>query len=144
MFCRSVLQDYVQQQELKEAGVDQPASKPNPWAGTANASAAPGSGQQPSSAIGMDTAKKGGGQILLFLLRLRQCCSHLSLMKSALDTDSLVEGEGLQLDLVEQMQRLALQEESTEEPNVTLGKAFQASSPSSKVCLLAPHCIVIM
>ena len=64
------------------------------------------------------TQKPGGQMILVMLLRLRQCCCHLSLMKDALE-DDIAEDEGLELDVVEQMRGLGLEEESSKEPTLS-------------------------
>jgi hypothetical protein len=54
----------------------------------------------------------------MFLPRLRQCCSHLSLMKEAVDTDAL-QADGLDLDLAQQMADMSLKPDADlEEPEV--------------------------
>lgn len=49
----------------------------------------------------------GGTHILVSLLRLRQCCGHLSLLKEAIE-DDVLETEGIELTLEEQMRGLML------------------------------------
>ncbi|XP_061484243.1 transcription termination factor 2 isoform X2 [Rhineura floridana] len=53
--------------------------------------------------------------ILSLLLRLRQCCSHLSLLKVALDQANL-NSEGISLSLEEQLSALTLCESDTSDP----------------------------
>ncbi|XP_075416089.1 transcription termination factor 2 isoform X2 [Tenrec ecaudatus] len=57
--------------------------------------------------------------ILSQLLRLRQCCCHLSLLKSALDPTEL-QGDGLVLSLEEQLSALTLSELRNPEPSSTV------------------------
>jgi len=63
------------------------------------------SGHSQSLASGRST----GSDILVMLLRLRQCCSHLSLMKEELDQENL-ETDGIDLSLEQQMKGLGLEE----------------------------------
>ena len=92
------MQEYLQRHEEKllknEAGLrGHTGSVVNPWAkddrqATTSSSTSQlyrqlttsGGGTTVSAPL-LKPAPNGGGQILLFLLRLRQCCSHLSLMK---------------------------------------------------------------
>ncbi|KAJ1063636.1 hypothetical protein K5549_000133 [Capra hircus] len=65
--------------------------------------------------------------ILSQLLRLRQCCCHLSLLKSALDPTEL-KSEGLALSLEEQLSALTLSEFHDSEPSASVslnGKCFK-------------------
>ena len=90
---RSVLQEYLKRQEEKEMLKDgYTSSKPvsNPFTDKPHPSQATGSAIGSSSQVGVSLATKaanGDGappraqQILVMLLRLRQCCCHLSLMK---------------------------------------------------------------
>ncbi|CAH1783191.1 unnamed protein product [Owenia fusiformis] len=82
----------------------------------------------------------GGGQILLMLLRLRQCCSHLALMKDAIEPES-AETEGIDLNLVDQMKDLGISETGgPKEPSITKSSPiFEKSSTSSKVSQLMEH-----
>ncbi|KAG8430100.1 hypothetical protein GDO86_018485 [Hymenochirus boettgeri] len=57
--------------------------------------------------------------ILSLLLRLRQCCCHLSLLKVALDQTEL-KSEGLTLSLEEQLNALSLCETKTHDPKSTV------------------------
>uniref|UniRef100_A0A8C0JCZ7 Transcription termination factor 2 n=1 Tax=Chelonoidis abingdonii TaxID=106734 RepID=A0A8C0JCZ7_CHEAB len=64
--------------------------------------------------------------VLSMLLRLRQCCCHLSLLKVALDQANL-NGEGLSLSLEEHLSALTLSELQGPDPKSTVylnGKAF--------------------
>uniref|UniRef100_F6R8D4 Transcription termination factor 2 n=1 Tax=Ornithorhynchus anatinus TaxID=9258 RepID=F6R8D4_ORNAN len=83
--------------------------------------------------------------ILSLLLRLRQCCCHLSLLKTALDQSEL-KNEGISLSLEEQLGALTLTELHSPDPDSTVclnGTRFQAdlfemTCESSKIsCLLA-------
>ncbi|XP_036363999.1 transcription termination factor 2 isoform X2 [Octopus sinensis] len=55
------------------------------------------------------TKKPTGKDVLVFLLRLRQCCCHLSLLRESLDKE-MTEEIGLDLSLTEQLNDLTLQE----------------------------------
>ncbi|XP_034972414.2 transcription termination factor 2 isoform X1 [Zootoca vivipara] len=77
--------------------------------------------------------------ILSLLLRLRQCCCHLSLLKAALDPANL-NSEGISLSLEEQLSALTLSEPNdTSDPMVYLfGTAFsvdlfEATKQSTKL-----------
>ncbi|XP_055971258.1 transcription termination factor 2 [Sorex fumeus] len=74
-----------------------------------------------------DSTRSSTVHILSQLLRLRQCCCHLSLLKSALDPTEL-KGEGLVLSLEEQLSALTLSELTTSESSSTValnGKCFK-------------------
>ncbi|KAK2148703.1 hypothetical protein LSH36_486g00023 [Paralvinella palmiformis] len=78
------------------------------------------------------------GQVLLSLLRLRQCCSHVSLMKSVLDTSELTKEEDLDLDLAEQIHEMTLNHEAEpSEPKFTKSVLFDVKSQSTKVMLVS-------
>eukprot|EP00061_Rhincodon_typus_P010839 g35426.t1 len=67
--------------------------------------------------------------ILSLLLRLRQCCCHLSLLKTALN-QSEMESEGITLSLEEQLNALSLSEVTAfdNKPAVSLnGTSFKAN-----------------
>ncbi|XP_006899638.1 PREDICTED: transcription termination factor 2 [Elephantulus edwardii] len=112
---RSALQSYLKrhENEINPCG----KSPDNPFSRVAQefGSSAPGhctvASSQGSSTI----------HILSQLLRLRQCCCHLSLLKSALDPTEL-KSEGLVLSLEEQLSALTLSE-------------LHNPDPSSMVCL---------
>ncbi|KAM8854833.1 transcription termination factor 2 isoform 2-T3 [Spinachia spinachia] len=95
---RSTLQNYLKRHE----GGDRKggASSSNPFDKVArefNVSPAPSTSQQASSTV----------HILSLLLRLRQCCCHLSLLQKTLDTSEL-QGDGIVLSLEEQLNALSL------------------------------------
>ncbi|XP_064597391.1 transcription termination factor 2-like [Liolophura sinensis] len=64
---------------------------------------------KPGASTGPVLGQKGTGgtHILVSLLRLRQCCGHLSLLKEAIE-DDVLETEGIELTLEEQMRGLML------------------------------------
>jgi len=99
---RATVMDYLQAHEekmLEKMGLDvNHKSMVNPWSGRdlhATVNHMDGStGSQPAAplmkmksgaaaAVTMTTTSQrgGGGQILIYLLRLRQCCSHLSILR---------------------------------------------------------------
>uniref|UniRef100_A0A8C3TQ89 Transcription termination factor 2 n=1 Tax=Catharus ustulatus TaxID=91951 RepID=A0A8C3TQ89_CATUS len=118
---RSTLQSYLKRQEQKNEGreydggnpFEKGLSMPSPkkFARVAfNAS-------QVSSAV----------HVLSMLLRLRQCCCHLSLLKMALDQVNL-NSEGLALSIEDQLGALTLSELQTPDSKSTVylnGTAFQ-------------------
>lgn len=79
------MKEYLARQEEKELARDGYVSKPsNPFTDKPS----PGGGAEGSTgSLGLAGAQDGskgpatGQHILVMLLRLRQCCSHLSLMK---------------------------------------------------------------
>ena len=92
------MQEYLQQHEDKLLGKDSGSSgskSVNPWSkddhrslAGQSASMDPGRGSYSASVGGATggvasavAGRSSGTQILLMLLRLRQCCSHLHLMK---------------------------------------------------------------
>ena len=87
--------NYLERHENKQREKDGlppiTASDNNPWSKSDSQSGftpasqlGAGSGGAVGSATGLAASSQpvGAGQILLILLRLRQCCSHLSLMKN--------------------------------------------------------------
>ncbi|XP_071510982.1 transcription termination factor 2-like [Diadema antillarum] len=64
----------------------------------------------------LDRAAPGGkmnaSYILVILLRLRQCCSHLSLMKQLPETESC-DSDGIDLDLISQMKELGISDKDS-------------------------------
>ncbi|CAG5131816.1 unnamed protein product, partial [Candidula unifasciata] len=59
--------------------------------------------------------RSSGSRILVSLLRVRQCCSHLSLLKSHLDAAS-VESDGIELTLEEQLKGMVLDDMDAKVP----------------------------
>ncbi|XP_059121946.1 transcription termination factor 2 [Peromyscus eremicus] len=110
---RSALQSYLKRHEGRGS---QPGRSPdNPFSRVAQEfgpsvpqCSAAASSQRPSTV-----------HVLSQLLRLRQCCCHLSLLKSALDPTEL-ESEGLVLSLEEQLSALTLSKLDASEPSPTV------------------------
>ncbi|XP_045139666.1 transcription termination factor 2 isoform X2 [Echinops telfairi] len=73
----------------------------------------------PGHPMGANSQRSSTVHILSQLLRLRQCCCHLSLLKSALDPTEL-QGDGLALSLEEQLSALTLSELHSPEPSSTV------------------------
>ncbi|XP_005076574.1 transcription termination factor 2 [Mesocricetus auratus] len=73
----------------------------------------------PRSSAAADSQRPSTVHVLSQLLRLRQCCCHLSLLKSALDPTEL-ESEGLVLSLEEQLSALTLSKLDFSEPSPTV------------------------
>uniref|UniRef100_A0A8C9U0E8 Transcription termination factor 2 n=1 Tax=Scleropages formosus TaxID=113540 RepID=A0A8C9U0E8_SCLFO len=66
----------------------------------------------PDAASSQHSGASNTVHILSLLLRLRQCCCHLSLLKKTLD-ESELQGDGLTLSLEEQLSALSLSEHSS-------------------------------
>uniref|UniRef100_A0A6J0T128 Transcription termination factor 2 isoform X1 n=1 Tax=Pogona vitticeps TaxID=103695 RepID=A0A6J0T128_9SAUR len=115
---RSTLQSYLRRQEARYTGTawDNPFDK---GVGQQEALGKPGRDAPPISTT---------IHILSLLLRLRQCCCHLSLLKVALDKANL-NSEGISLSLEEQLNALTLSESESGDPHsmvYLLGAAFTA------------------
>ncbi|KFO30318.1 Transcription termination factor 2 [Fukomys damarensis] len=74
---------------------------------------------EPGGLVAADWQQPSTVHILSQLLRLRQCCCHLSLLKSVLDPAEL-KSEGLGLSLEEQLNTLTLSELQDAEPSATV------------------------
>ncbi|KAM6934577.1 transcription termination factor 2 [Xenentodon cancila] len=104
---RSTLQNYLKRHEGNDGNKGNTSSF-NPFDkvaqefGVSQADPAASSSQQASSTI----------HILSLLLRLRQCCCHLSLLKKTLDSAEL-QGDGIVLSLEEQLNALSLSHSSS-------------------------------
>ncbi|XP_028249246.1 transcription termination factor 2 [Parambassis ranga] len=138
---KSTLQDYLKRHEGNNVNKGN-SSSTNPFEKVAQEfglsqadPAVPGSQrpQQASSAV----------HILSLLLRLRQCCCHLSLLKKTLDSSEL-EGDGIVLSLEEQLNALSLSSSpspSCPEPKDTVAlngtrfssQLFEETSESTKI-----------
>ncbi|KAM7406898.1 hypothetical protein PAMA_002881 [Pampus argenteus] len=138
---RSTLQNYLKRHEGNDVN-QRKTSSSNPFDkvaqefGMSQADPAVSSSQQPqqvSSTV----------HILSLLLRLRQCCCHLSLLKKTLDSSEL-QGDGIVLSLEEQLNALSLSSgPSTSDPHpkdtVSLNgtrfssQLFENSSESTKI-----------
>ncbi|XP_055484380.1 transcription termination factor 2 [Psammomys obesus] len=110
---RSALQSYLRRQEGR--GSHPGRSPDNPFSRVAQefGSSVP---RRPAAA---DSQRPSTVHVLSQLLRLRQCCCHLSLLKSALDPTEL-ESEGLVLSLEEQLSALTLSRVDVSEPSPTV------------------------
>uniref|UniRef100_H3DE11 Transcription termination factor 2 n=1 Tax=Tetraodon nigroviridis TaxID=99883 RepID=H3DE11_TETNG len=102
---RSTLQNYLKRHEGTDVGKGS-ASSSNPFDKVAqefglSQAAAPASSSQPPQPASSTV------HILSLLLRLRQCCCHLSLLKKTLDSSEL-SGDGIVLSLEEQLSALSL------------------------------------
>ncbi|XP_074643058.1 transcription termination factor 2-like [Tubulanus polymorphus] len=128
---KNMLQEYLKKQEDKEREKMGYASantftKPLPDPGSSHLSGA-------LTLKKDENATGGGSQILLLLLRLRQACCHLSLMKDAFEMDVL-EDEGLDVTLEEQMDLMSLSD--PKEPKVGLNSLFEGRAVSTKISML--------
>ncbi|XP_029434603.1 transcription termination factor 2 isoform X2 [Rhinatrema bivittatum] len=136
---RSTLQSYLKRHE---GGDLEPGSRSdNPFDRVAQEFGA-GWADHPQSAESQSQASSTM-HILTSLLRLRQCCCHLSLLKTSLDQVEL-KREGIVLSLEEQLSALTLSELHAPDPNSTVclnGTSFPAdlfenSRQSTKVSAL--------
>nr|XP_006822526.1 PREDICTED: transcription termination factor 2-like [Saccoglossus kowalevskii] len=89
----------------------------------------------------MPNAKPGTqnmAHVLVWLLRLRQCCGHLSLLKEAVDIESCY-SDGVDLSLVDQMKDLCVDESKPIDSEISSGIVkdksllFEVSAMSTKV-----------
>ncbi|KAJ6662260.1 hypothetical protein lerEdw1_012423 [Lerista edwardsae] len=120
---RSTLQSYLKRQESRSGGhaTDNPFDK----------AAQQFRHGQPNSSVKTDKDAPPISttvHILSLLLRLRQCCCHLSLLKVALDQANL-NSEGISLSLEEQLSALTLTEPARDDAQSMvhlLGTAFSA------------------
>uniref|UniRef100_UPI00398E69C3 transcription termination factor 2 isoform X2 n=1 Tax=Pristiophorus japonicus TaxID=55135 RepID=UPI00398E69C3 len=124
---RSTLQSYLKRHEGKDyksassQGADNPFNRAREF-GIESVSGGPSSSQKASHT-------SSTVHILSLLLRLRQCCCHLSLLKTALSHTEM-ESEGITLSLEEQLNALSLSEVTTSDTKsiVTLnGTSFKAN-----------------
>uniref|UniRef100_A0A8C8XJJ1 Transcription termination factor 2 n=1 Tax=Panthera leo TaxID=9689 RepID=A0A8C8XJJ1_PANLE len=121
---RSALQSYLKAGH--ESGGNQSGRSPdNPFSKVAREFGSGG----PGASAAADSQRSGTPHVLLTqLLRLRQCCCHLSLLTSALDPAEL-KSEGLVLSLEEQLSALTLSELCDAEPSPIIslnGECFKA------------------
>ncbi|XP_056908679.1 transcription termination factor 2-like isoform X1 [Takifugu flavidus] len=102
---RSTLQNYLKRHEEKDVNKGNPSSS-NPFSRVAQEF---GLSQTGSAASGSQQPQQASStvHILSLLLRLRQCCCHLSLLKKTLDSSEL-NGDGIVLSLEEQLNALSL------------------------------------
>ncbi|NXU88681.1 TTF2 factor, partial [Xiphorhynchus elegans] len=121
---RSVLQSYLKRQEQKNEGREDAGG--NPFEKVAQEFGV----SQKEVLAGSQSASQvsSTAHVLSVLLRLRQCCCHLSLLKMALDQVNL-NSEGLALSIEEQLGALTLSELQTPDSTSTVylnGTAFKA------------------
>uniref|UniRef100_A0A803YC74 Transcription termination factor 2 n=1 Tax=Meleagris gallopavo TaxID=9103 RepID=A0A803YC74_MELGA len=119
---RSTLQSYLKRQEQKNEGREHAGS--NPFERVAQDF---GYSQKEFLASSQSASQVSStAHVLSMLLRLRQCCCHLSLLKVALDKVNLT-SEGLSLSIEEQLSALTLSELQTPDSKTTVylnGTAF--------------------
>ncbi|NXI78646.1 TTF2 factor, partial [Rhipidura dahli] len=120
---RSTLQSYLKRQEQKNEGREYDGG--NPFEKVAQECGV----SQKEFLAGSQSASQvsSTAHVLSMLLRLRQCCCHLSLLKVALDQVNL-NSEGLALSIEEQLGALTLSELQTSDSKSTVylnGTAFQ-------------------
>ncbi|NXH35816.1 TTF2 factor, partial [Myiagra hebetior] len=120
---RSTLQSYLKRQEEKNEGREYDGG--NPFEKVAQEFGV----SQKEFLAGSQSASQvsSTAHVLSMLLRLRQCCCHLSLLKVALDQVNL-NSEGLALSIEEQLGALTLSELQTSDSKSTVylnGTAFQ-------------------
>ncbi|NWI97666.1 TTF2 factor, partial [Pitta sordida] len=120
---RSTLQSYLKRQEQKNEGRECAAG--NPFVKVAQEFGV----SQKEFLAGSQSASQVSStvHVLSMLLRLRQCCCHLSLLKVALDQLNL-NSEGLSLSIEEQLGALTLSELQTPDAKSTVylnGTAFK-------------------
>ncbi|NWI10520.1 TTF2 factor, partial [Crypturellus soui] len=120
---RSTLQSYLKRQEQKNQCREY--SGGNPFERVAQEFGA----SQKELLAGSQSVSQVSStvHVLSMLLRLRQCCCHLSLLKMALDQANLT-SEGLSLSLEEQLSALTLSELQTADSKTTVylnGTAFK-------------------
>ncbi|ERE91540.1 transcription termination factor 2 [Cricetulus griseus] len=110
---RSALQSYLKRHEGR--GSHPGKSPDNPFTRVAQEFGS----SVPRCSAAADSLRPSTVHVLSQLLRLRQCCCHLSLLKSALDPTEL-ESEGLVLSLEEQLSALTLSKLDFSEPSPTV------------------------
>ncbi|NXV28935.1 TTF2 factor, partial [Rissa tridactyla] len=120
---RSTLQSYLKRQEQKNEGREYAGG--NPFEKVAQEFAV--SQKEFLAGSQSDSQVSSTVHVLSMLLRLRQCCCHLSLLKVALDQVNL-SSEGLSLSIEEQLSALTLSELQTPDSKSTVylnGTAFK-------------------
>ncbi|XP_057576312.1 transcription termination factor 2 isoform X2 [Hippopotamus amphibius kiboko] len=119
---RSALQSYLKRHE--SGGYQSGRSPGNPFSREV---AQEFGSSGPGLSMAADPQTSSTVHILSQLLRLRQCCCHLSLLKSALNPKEL-KSEGLVLSLEEQLSALTLSQLHNSEPPASVslnGKCFR-------------------
>ncbi|XP_014863473.1 PREDICTED: transcription termination factor 2 isoform X2 [Poecilia mexicana] len=145
---RSTLQNYLKRHEGKDLDKGNTSSV-NPFDkvaqefGVSQADPAGSGSRQASSTV----------HILSLLLRLRQCCCHLSLLKKTLDSSEL-QGDGIVLSLEEQLNALSLSSTpspSGPDPKDTVAlngtcfpsQLFEETSESTKISAITSELMAI-
>uniref|UniRef100_A0A8C0YEX0 Transcription termination factor 2 n=1 Tax=Cyprinus carpio carpio TaxID=630221 RepID=A0A8C0YEX0_CYPCA len=131
---RSTLQNYLKRHE---EGNTKKGDNSNPFEKVAREF---GMSQQDSLSSSQPPQASSTIHILSLLLRLRQCCCHLSLLRKTLDQSEL-QGDGVALSLEEQLCALSLSEPSDSDPKDTVSlngsrfssELFQDTRESTKV-----------
>ncbi|XP_056321311.1 LOW QUALITY PROTEIN: transcription termination factor 2 [Danio aesculapii] len=131
---RSTLQNYLKRHE---EGNTKQRDNSNPFEKVAREF---GMSQQDSQSSSQQPQASSAIHILSLLLRLRQCCCHLSLLKKTLDQSEL-QGDGVALSLEEQLCALSLSEPSDSENKDTVSlngsrfssELFQDTRESTKI-----------
>ncbi|XP_023193346.1 transcription termination factor 2 isoform X1 [Xiphophorus maculatus] len=145
---RSTLQNYLKRHEEKDLDKGNTSSV-NPFDkvaqefGVSQAGPARSGSRQASSTV----------HILSLLLRLRQCCCHISLLKKTLDSSEL-QGDGIVLSLEEQLNALSLSSTpspSGPDPKDTVAlngtrfpsQLFEETSESTKISAITSELMAI-
>ncbi|KAK3543417.1 hypothetical protein QTP70_020439 [Hemibagrus guttatus] len=131
---RSTLQSYLKRHE---GGDTKHGDGSNPFDKVAQEF---GMSQQDSVSSSKQPQVSSTIHILSLLLRLRQCCCHLSLLKKTLDQSEL-QGDGIALSLEEQLCALSLSESSNSDHKATVSlngsrfrsEIFEDSRESTKI-----------
>uniref|UniRef100_A0A672RQ72 Transcription termination factor 2 n=1 Tax=Sinocyclocheilus grahami TaxID=75366 RepID=A0A672RQ72_SINGR len=141
---RSTLQNYLKRHE---EGNTKKGDNSNPFEKVAREF---GMSQQDSMSSSQQPQASSTIHILSLLLRLRQCCCHLSLLKKTLDQSEL-QGDGVALSLEEQLCALSLSEPSDSDPKDTVSlngsrfssELFQDTRESTKVSILCRTIVIV-
>ncbi|BFY97124.1 hypothetical protein BsWGS_00165 [Bradybaena similaris] len=139
MKTRSTVLEYVHRHQEKEAevagGLRPAAVGPKPDVSLPSSSNAGSTCVSHDLDVARTQGRSSGSTILVSLLRVRQCCSHLSLLKSHLDAAS-VESDGIDLTLEEQLKGMVLddiEKDSKLTGSVDSATLFHKSSLSGKL-----------
>uniref|UniRef100_A0A3P9JC77 Transcription termination factor 2 n=1 Tax=Oryzias latipes TaxID=8090 RepID=A0A3P9JC77_ORYLA len=145
---RSTLQNYLKRHEGKDVG----NSSSNPFDKVAQEF---GLSQSDSAASSSQQHQQSSSSIhiLSLLLRLRQCCCHLSLLKKTLDSSEL-QGDGIVLSLEEQLNALSLSSSpspSDADPKDTVllngsrfpSRLFEDTNKSTKISAISSELMAI-
>ncbi|XP_075993974.1 transcription termination factor 2-like [Genypterus blacodes] len=140
---RSTLQNYLKRHEGNDVKKGN-ASTPNPFDKVAQEFGMSQSQSDPATSSSQQPQQASSTvHILSLLLRLRQCCCHLSLLKKTLDSSEL-QGDGVVLSLEEQLNALCLSSSpspSGPDPKDTVAlngsrfasRLFEGTSSSTKI-----------